>query len=157
MRKWRYSSTLLDIGIRWKLRAPSALNPRREPAVPVDRLGGSQIKSGRWGVKINMLLLPGIELRPFSLLPVTHYTDCDTHADTRVCVWVCVSMWVCVWVSEWVWACACECACACVRVCVCVERERERERGLHTHTKCLVLVNCKLRAYSFSGYHSNEL
>jgi hypothetical protein len=50
-REWKYSSTILDLGSRWKLRAPAAL-----PAVDPRAVLGAMEERKR-----NILHLPGIE------------------------------------------------------------------------------------------------
>jgi hypothetical protein len=66
MGEWRYTSIILNLGTRWRWSAspPSALPRRTCHRCTLDRrLGGPQSRSGRCGMKKNLLPLPGIELR----------------------------------------------------------------------------------------------
>jgi hypothetical protein len=70
MGKWRYSSSFLDLGTRWRRVVsftPLPLYPRKKsPRYPLDRrLGGLQSRSGRCGEEKN-LALQGIEPEPSS-------------------------------------------------------------------------------------------
>jgi hypothetical protein len=59
-----------------QLHAPAALRSSKEAAYLLDRrLGGPQRRSGRCGVKKNLLPLPGVERRLFSPLPVIIPTE----------------------------------------------------------------------------------
>jgi hypothetical protein len=71
MREWRYSSTILDLGSRWRWVVSSTTPPlyprRKRPRCPLDRrLGGPQSRSGRCGVEKDLFPLPRIEKRPSS-------------------------------------------------------------------------------------------
>jgi hypothetical protein len=61
MGEWRYSTTILDLGTRW--RCVVNIIPRENP--PWNSLGrrlsGPQNRSGYCGVKKNLLNLPGID------------------------------------------------------------------------------------------------
>jgi hypothetical protein len=64
MVEWRYSSTILDLGITWRWVGNDRKNSFR---CPLDRrLGELQSYSARCGVEKNFLPLPGIEPRPSS-------------------------------------------------------------------------------------------
>jgi hypothetical protein len=57
--KWRYSSTILDLGTRWRLVVGITLRPfyprGKGPRYTLDRrLGGPQRRSGRCGVQKNL-------------------------------------------------------------------------------------------------------
>jgi hypothetical protein len=72
---WRYSSTILNLGTRWRWVlsfTPRPLYPWvKSPRYPFNmRLGEPQSQSGCSGVEKNLLPLPGIKPRPSSLLPV---------------------------------------------------------------------------------------
>jgi hypothetical protein len=75
MGKWRYSSTILDLGTRW--RGVVSITPRGKcPRYPFDRrLSGFQSRFRSCEVEKNLLPLPGIEYRPFSPQPVTIPTE----------------------------------------------------------------------------------
>jgi hypothetical protein len=72
MEECRYSSIILDLGIRWKL-VVSFMPPLLYPSgkshwYPLDRrMGGPQSQSGCCGGNKNLLPLPGIEPRPSNL------------------------------------------------------------------------------------------
>jgi hypothetical protein len=71
MGQWRYGSTILDLGTRWRYMfsfTPRPLYLRGKcPRYPLyRRLGGPQSQSGRCGVEKNLLPMPGIEPRPSS-------------------------------------------------------------------------------------------
>jgi hypothetical protein len=79
MREWRYSSTFIDLGSRWRCVVSYTnlpLYPRRKsPRYPLDRkLGGPRIRSGRCGEEKNHALL-GIEPGPFIPQPVVIPTE----------------------------------------------------------------------------------
>jgi hypothetical protein len=64
MGEWRYSSTILDLGIRWscQLHTLAALPLRKEPRYPLEaRLGGPQSRSERYGVEKYHLPLTEVE------------------------------------------------------------------------------------------------
>jgi hypothetical protein len=74
MREWRHSSTILDLGTRW--RWVVSFTPRpvysrgNSPRYPLDRrLGRPQSWFGHCGVETNVLSLPGIEPRPCNPYP----------------------------------------------------------------------------------------
>jgi hypothetical protein len=77
MGEWRYTSTILDLGTRWRLvvsfKPRPLLYPRgKSPLYPLDRrLGGPQSRSGRCEDEKNLAVL-GIEPWPSS------YTDWAT-------------------------------------------------------------------------------
>jgi hypothetical protein len=74
--EWSYSSTILDIGTRWRWvvsSTPGPLYPReKSPRYELDRrLFGPQILSRRCGIDKNLLPMPGIEPRPSSSRSIT--------------------------------------------------------------------------------------
>jgi hypothetical protein len=69
MGEWRYSSTILDLGTRWRWVVsftPWSLYPRgKRPRYPLDRrVGERQSTSGLCGVEKNILRLSGFKPRP---------------------------------------------------------------------------------------------
>jgi hypothetical protein len=71
MGDWRYSSTILDPGRRWRWVVgftPRPLCPRGKslPGPLERRLGGPQSRFGRCREKKNLFSLPGVDLRPSS-------------------------------------------------------------------------------------------
>jgi hypothetical protein len=83
--EWRYSSTIVHFGARWRWMVrftPRPLYARgNNSPYPLDRrLCGIQIQSGRSGVKKNLSPLPGIKPRPSSLLPVAIPTDLSRYS-----------------------------------------------------------------------------
>jgi hypothetical protein len=73
--EWRYNSTILDLGNRWKCVVSLIPRPvysryplRRRPGAP-------QSRSGHWRVEQNIFPLPKIKPRPSSPLPVAIQTQ----------------------------------------------------------------------------------
>jgi hypothetical protein len=69
--EWRYSSTILYLGTRWRSVVSFTARPLylhgRSRRYPLDRrLGGPQSRSGRCGIEKTLFPLPGIEARPSS-------------------------------------------------------------------------------------------
>jgi hypothetical protein len=79
MGQWRYSSTILDLGTRWRWVVsfmPRPFTPGgKSPRYTLDkRLGGPQCRSGRCGLEKNLFPPAGIGPRPAN--PVAgRYTD----------------------------------------------------------------------------------
>jgi hypothetical protein len=79
MGEYRYRSTILDLGTRWKWMISFTPRPLysqgKSPLYPLDRrLGGSQSRYGRCRIKTNLLRKLGIETR--AIQPVARrYTD----------------------------------------------------------------------------------
>jgi hypothetical protein len=86
MGEWRHSSTILDLGTRWRWVVSFTPQPLY-PQYPLDgRLGGPQIQSGCCGEEKNLLLLPVqgplhiythliyISFRNFFLFSHVHFT-----------------------------------------------------------------------------------
>jgi hypothetical protein len=84
--EWRCSSTILDLGTRW--RWVVSLTPRPlYPRYPLDRrLGGPQSRSGRSGEEKNLLPLPEIEPRLSSPVPVAVLTYCTRNTCVNFCL-----------------------------------------------------------------------
>jgi hypothetical protein len=79
-RVWRYNSTILDLGIRWRWELISTLRPLyprgKSPRYELyRRLGGPQSRSGSYEVEKNILALPENEPRPSNQQPVTIPTE----------------------------------------------------------------------------------
>jgi hypothetical protein len=80
MGEWSYSSTILDLHIRWRLAVSFTPRSPYPWGYPLDRrLGGAQSWSRHCGVKKNQLPLPGIESWPSRLQPVAISTKLHTH------------------------------------------------------------------------------
>jgi hypothetical protein len=80
MGEWRYSSTILDLGTRWRWVVSSMSLPlypwRNSPWYPLDRRPrGLQSHSVCCGEKENLLSLLGVEPWPSSLQPATIPTE----------------------------------------------------------------------------------
>jgi hypothetical protein len=78
--EWRYSSTILDLGTKWRwvvsFTSPPLYPRGKRPWYPLDkRPGGQQSQSGRCGVGKNVLSLPEIEPRSSSPYPVAIPTE----------------------------------------------------------------------------------
>jgi hypothetical protein len=74
MGEWRYSSTILGLGTRWRWVVSFTLMPlylgETVPRYPLDkRLGGPQSRSGRCGAEKNIFPVPGMKPRWASSKP----------------------------------------------------------------------------------------
>jgi hypothetical protein len=83
MGEWRYSSTIPDLGTKWRWVVsftPWLLYPRgKSPRHPLDRrLGGPQNSSGRYGEEECFLPLTEIEPRPSSPWPIPITSELET-------------------------------------------------------------------------------
>jgi hypothetical protein len=74
MREWTYSSTILDLRIRWicgQFQAPSLYSRGKSPQYPlIRRLGGTRKWSGRCEIEKRLLPLLAIKPPPFNPWPV---------------------------------------------------------------------------------------